>query len=305
MKTRKTLLSLLIAGALSLSLAACKSITPEDVAEGAKASLAAIENYRMNHKLSGEISSDAVTETIASDYDFEVVESPVYKKIVTKDSYNGEESINTMYIVEEGGSFSTYILYEDAWIRQDLDDSYSDYVKDYYSYPKTLENLFDKADSFALAGREKTENGSFIKGKLTFKGDNIKEALSAINAASMDVFGQGTAFFGEDDILEFTIHFDDKTYMPVKYDSDLTPAMQKVFDVIYGGADHVHEDGTEHNHIDITVANYAFESSISDINSLENTSLPSEVASATTFEEHYADLMSEYYTEQAEEIPEE
>ena len=176
MKIKTRIISALITASLAFSLSGCGA-SPEEVKADAKASLEAMESYKMNSKTNIEFSSDDLTTTTESDYTFETVKSPFYEKIEMSDIYDGEETLSTMYIQEAGDEYELYMVYEDTWIKQSVDSDYLEYITDFYNFPKSVANIIENADTFTLSGSENIDGTKCLKGIFTYNEENLKQGV--------------------------------------------------------------------------------------------------------------------------------
>lgn len=308
MRIKNFILSAILFTGVIFSFSGC-GVSAETVVETAKKEIDLIESYKMQRSFDMELSSGEYSASTISDYTFDIVESPVYNKIEMKDIYDGEEVSNTMYIIEENGEYTAYMLYDSVWIKQSIDKEYYSYVTGIYDYSKNMKYLLDNADSYDVGGSETVNNVKCLKGTLTFNEETVSEVFNTLGV--LDGLGLSEldgAFFEGLGNFEVDVFYDKETYLPVKYSFDVKEMLQNMVNNIY--KEYQSEENSEENEnaqeasdaseetkTDIlNILKYSTEYIITDVNKVEANELPSEVKEAVDFEEYYSNVMMEYYS---------
>ena len=288
MKRNTTLLKRLSATALALalavSLAACaggnSAETPEDVLKKAQESMADIKSmrYDMNMDIEMTVQEQAfpMTTTMQADY---IVDPLSMKMDMTMDMGELGSISTTSYMVTENGTSTMYNGTQGqdgatVWAKQELADLSS---LQQYDAKASFDLYLSCAESFTKNGTET------ISGKETTRYDGVisKDAMDKVLQTSgmldqMDKLGLDSdvsAMLSDLADLPISIWVTNDTYVPMKYEMDMTTMMQNMMSKMMAADPETANIGLEMNKVFLSMT-------LSGINDVDAIQVPAEALAA-------------------------
>lgn len=249
---KKKVLALVMAAVLTMSLAACGEGASGDAADGAAESTeavseeinpyeAALENMSAVTNLDAQMVME-MDMTVGADGEEQSVETsttmdmvyfvdPVRMKIdMTMDMGElGSATQNVYAEVAEDGTYTMY-LYDGAnWMAQSVE--LAD-VEQYDARDSMIANM-DSSYNYVAAGMEQVDGANAYKYTGVVTGDALNETL--ISSGALDSFSslgidesQLESMMTDLGEIQVTLWIDEESLYPVKYEMDMTAAMDKL-----------------------------------------------------------------------------
>lgn len=305
MKRKNKFLALLLAATLSFSVTACGSAdsgtadgekqTTEDSKEGGDESsdvdvLAAAQEKMKTDKISSlngkmvmdmemTINANGESQSMQSvnTIDMSCLYDPVRIKLnMTVDAGESGTSDMSMYIdADENGTYTMYMNDGTSWQSQtvevgqieqyDASSNMSEYMQDSYDYQD--------------AGSEQVDGKNARKYTGTIKGDDLKDtmmstgALDSLSSLGMDTSQVETMFSDLGD-LPITLWIDEESLVPIKYEMDMAPLMNKLM------ANMIEAMGEEAEGVSMEFGKMFVTMTCSDYNAVEEFEIPEEAKAA-------------------------
>ncbi|MBQ4347502.1 MAG: hypothetical protein IJC39_03545 [Firmicutes bacterium] len=297
MKITKAAAPVALALLLALGLTGCKNVKEEDVLAKAALQLPAIESYISSSRFDLSMGYEDIVSNTSGESIFKISLDPFFSEMELTTTSDGFTDMTNMYIIEEGDIYSTYMLYEDTWVKTELDREYFDYILSPYEYKKNIEYLISEVTDFRLTGSEDIAERTTYRLTGSIAPEKLYEASNYLGLFEyIGLGGMGEEYFVNLKPVRVHVWFDCNSYMPVKYEVTLSDAIQTVFDNAYSSYQNEGgDDSAPGQYIEIDTYVVAFEAT--DINIYEPEPLPQEVSSAVSFNDYYTSLYLDSFSE--------
>ncbi len=278
---RRKFLRLLPMMALCLWLTACSRENAQETIEKAQESLQNITSMSydigMDMEMSGGGQTVAMSTTASADYIME----PAQMKLDMEVSMNGMGGMGTSsYLVEENGVYTLYTGISNGsqtyWQVSEMEnmDSYSQ-----YNAEANLELYLSCAESFQKNGEELIGETKTVRYDGIIAGDALSQVIKSSGiSAQMAALGldetMSDSMFEDLKDLPISIWIAEDTYIPMKYEMDMTDLMQSMMTGIMSGL------GEESAGTDIRVNKVFVSMTIHNINNVTSIEVPKDALAA-------------------------
>lgn len=236
MKKRNKIFALVLTAVLAVSVTACGKKKETDPFAAAQENMENVQSVEgtMFMEMDMEMSAYGETQTMEMDSQMDMVtfSDPVLMKMdMTMTMSMGElgSTTETMTIYAEqaeNDTYTMYLFYGGSWMTQEV--SVEEMAQ--YDAGGEMKTYLDGSYNYEAKGTEQLDSGNAYKysGKIT--GDDLKEvlletgALDQLTQLGMDLTQLESL---SDDVADITIDLwiDEATLYPVKYEMDMTAAM--------------------------------------------------------------------------------
>lgn len=278
---RRKLLRLLPVMALCLCLTGCSRENAQEAIEKAQESLQDITSMSyditMDMEMSGGGQTVAMSTTASADYILE----PAQMKLDMEVSMNGMGGMGTSsYLVEENGVYTLYTGISNGsqtyWQVSEMEnmDSYNQ-----YNAEANLELYLSSAESFQENGEEIIGETKTIRYDGIISGDDLSQVIKSSGiSAQMSALGLdesiSDSMFRDLKDLPVSIWIAEDTYIPMKYEMDMTGLIQNIMTGILS------DMGEDAAGADIRIDRVLISMTIHNINNLTSIEVPKDALAA-------------------------
>lgn len=224
--------------ALSLSLMACSAgqQTPEEVIQGAREKMEAVQSmsYEMTTDLQMSMAGQSIPMTMTGVADF-IAEPMAMHMDMTMDMGALGSAGTQLYAQEQDGTYHLYTGIDDgsgkmSWTAQTLTDAGQ---LEQYDAQASMDLYLDNAASFQENGTETVENEEAVRYDGVISNDSLNEVLTAtgmmdqLSGLGVDGATVGSMLTDLGD-MPVSIWVGQESGMPVKCNVDLTTVMQSI-----------------------------------------------------------------------------
>lgn len=270
--------------ALCLGITACgnsaSGLTPDEVMEKAQKSMDSITSMSYDMTINMEMSVDGESIIMNSDAVADCILDPMQMKIdMTMDMGEIGSLATTEYVVGENGQNMMYIgmdlgAGQMIWAKQEFPDLSS---LEQYDAKATMNMYIDSAESFTQNGTESINGVHTTRYDGVIKGDAIEQVIDASGImeqyAALGLDDETMNLIqGELGDLPISIWVADDSYVPMKYEMDMTDMMQVMMTKM--------SESMDEENPDITIDAVLISMTMKNINGVSEIVLPEEALNA-------------------------
>lgn len=297
MKRFKAFTSLMIAGVMMFSMAACTpkttndevSSTETEVITTAKEKLTEVKDFKSVIDYTMVSTSDGVTSTTAVNVDVTSTESPYAMHMVrtvtaSAEGYEDTSAVSDMYANQiDDTTYTLFMDLNDVWYKQEVDGATVAYTTSSFKSLNTMKTIFNFAKDFTEVGTEEVNSKEAIR----FDGTIDKAALSTIiKSGNMLEYIQISEL--DDSFLDgiesevISVWIDKETNLPVKYSLNLANVVNNIFTLLIKSL--VEEQGADPAEIGtLSIEDFTVSAVLFDMDNVEEIVIPDQVLSAEEF----------------------
>lgn len=232
MKHIKKMTALILALALSLSLAACGAKTPEEVIRTAQEKVNSAKSMEATMVMDMEMTVMEQTMAVTTTMDMSYFADPIQMRS-TMEMDMGALGVMTMdiYAQADGDQYTVYLTDGSQWTSQQVELA----EMQQYDARSSMDLYLNSASSFQADGSEKLSGGDADKYTGVITGASLEEVMQSSGAldSMSQLIGDPDAIAGiYQDLADMpvTIWVDKKSGYPVRYVMDMSDTMSQIME---------------------------------------------------------------------------